>query len=271
MTDLFGRRIRVQVGDLLVEDLSIDFDVKADLTSAPNTARVSIYNLNPDNRNKIAALAEEGAMRVSVGYRTTELEAIFQGDIRRGGSTLEARTWETVIEAADGGRATRRGRVNASHAPGTPIATIMRQVAGSLPGIGSGNLESALRGVTGSTPGTVTVSGSAADSLDRIAGGAGLEWSIQGGALSFTRRAEALAGEFIDLSPEQGLIGSPEQNKDGTITARSYIIPGFIPGRGVILESREISGNFRVRRCNWVGDNRGGSFMIRSILENIDG
>lgn len=268
MAEQFGRKIRVQVGSVVVEQNRVKFNVKTSLRSKPNIGSIDIYNLNESKRDEIDSLVDTGSIQLDAGYATTGVGTIFIGNISRAGSRWDNGDWITTIEAGDGRRAMRRRRVNASHAAGTPAEQILRQVGGAL-GIGQGNLDRIASRITGSVASTRTVSGNAAAVLDELTRDLGLEWSVQRGNLQFVERGAALAGEAIVLKPGSGLIGSPERNKDGTVTAESVIIPDLFPGRQIRILSRKITGNFRVQTAEYAGDTHGPDWKITSVGREV--
>lgn len=269
MTLLFNRKYRLQIGTIVIEDLTIDYTVKTDLKRSPNTATIKIWNLSENNRDQIDSLVREGALELKAGHETTGIGTIFIGDISRATSHLEKADWITTIEAGDGRRRSRTRRVRASHAPGSRVGDIVQQVGAAL-GVGQGNLDAITRTLTRTTRSTRTVSGNAADVLTRLAASEGLEWSIQRGNLQLLQRGRALAGSAIRLAPGTGLIGSPSRDKDGTISADANMMPDLFPGRYVRLESRRINADCRVERAEYRGNSRKGSWKIGLKMKEIE-
>jgi hypothetical protein len=154
------------------------------------------------------------------------------------------------------------------------VAEVIRYVAENL-GVGMGNVEKALGGrLEGNlrvfTGGTV-VSGQAAEELQRLFDSVDLEHSIQGGNLQVLPRGGALEGTAVELSPQTGLVGSPSLNTPAgfggsvfsaprELTCSSKLNPDLFPGRKVQIRSEFIAGLFRVFRCEYVGDTRGGDW-----------
>ena len=80
----------------------------------------------------------------------------------------------------------------------------------------------------------------------------------------------ALLGTSVVLSPQTGLIGSPEKGTKNTIKMRSLIIPDLVPGRQVILKSRHMSGNFRVERAEFKGDTASNDWYVDLTCREAD-
>jgi hypothetical protein len=101
------------------------------------------------------------------------------------------------------------------------------------------------------------LNGQAADILDRMARSSGYEWSVQDGQLQFLEVGKALQRTAVSLTPDTGLLGSPEVGEKGVVTARSWLQPSIIPGRKVHIRSRQVNGFFRVLKLLHRGDTRG--------------
>lgn len=267
MTTLFGRKYRIQIGQIVIEDLTIDFDVKTSLKSAPNTANIGIWNLSENNRALLESTTDR--IQLDAGHATTGIGTIFIGDAARATSKHEGPDWVTRIEAGDGRDRVRNSRVSASHAPGTQVGQIIRNVSDTL-GVGLGNLEQVASQLTRSISGQTTTFGHSATVLERLVSAEDLEWSIQRGNLQFLQRGRALAGEAILLSPDTGLIGSPNRDKDGTVSCDANLMPDLFPGRAVRLESRKETGDFRCTLANYKGNSRQGDWKIALKLRDIN-
>ncbi|MCO6549017.1 MAG: hypothetical protein J6583_14780, partial [Gilliamella sp.] len=55
----FGRILELKIGNrkesIVINNLRVAFSIKKTLTSEPNTAEISVYNLNDSNRNLITS------------------------------------------------------------------------------------------------------------------------------------------------------------------------------------------------------------------------
>lgn len=268
MTELFGRKYRLQIGLLEIEQLTVEFLIKTSLKREPNTMEIKVFNLSEKSRDLIESSTDR--IQLDAGHESTGIGTLFIGDVSRATSKYEGASWVTSIEAGDGRDRVRSARSAASHAPGTGIGDILRGVVNDL-GVGEGNLPDVLSGLNRSIPAQRTVNGSSARVLEEIVASEQLEWSIQRGNLQFLQRGRALAGEAIVLRPGTGLIGSPDRDKDGIVSCDANIMPDLFPGRAVRLESRKIVGDFRCARAEYKGNNRRGDWKTALKLEDING
>lgn len=268
---LFPRQWRVRVDDFAVTDLSVSFQIEKSTKREPNKCSLKIRNLNATHRRQLDALSasrrrDRSRIRVEIeaGYPDA-MALLFSGDLRTAKTTREdLSTFVTEIEGEDGGRAIMTARVNQSFPPGTSIETVVRACARAM-GVGAGNaneLASAAafdNGGRSFANGTV-LSGSAATELEHVLRSVGLRYSVQNGVLQLQRRGQPLQGSAVLLSRRTGLVGTPEPNADGTLTATSLLIPDLTPGRVVVfdgVESVDVGGSWRIERVKYTGDSSG--------------
>lgn len=289
MTVQFDRRVEVQVDTLDVSGLHVAFRVTKTTKKEPNTCELTIFNLSKSSRETIAQLANP-TVQIKAGYfgrdEQDDVQAsvdaalggggasdrgfglIFLGDLRDAHSSKEPPNWVTTLESGDGEKSTRFSRINKSFASGTNLATVMTEVSKSM-GVGIGNaakkaqsgnlLEAGKEFLNG-----ITMSGQSSKELDRIVKSAGLEWSIQDGALQLLDPGKPLEDVSVVLKPGTGLIGSPTIGNDGVIKLRSLLNADIVPGRQIDVTSRVLSGQgtgvtgtgrFRAERVEYIGSN----------------
>ncbi|HXK18350.1 MAG TPA: hypothetical protein VNG33_11135 [Polyangiaceae bacterium] len=272
---LFDRTYALQVEDMVITDLNIQFNVKRSL-SAKISGRCDlvISNLSEETRKRLHAMREV-FVSLEAGYADTGRSLIFRGDLSEAWSARENTEWTTTITSDDGGRKKKSARVQRNYAPGTSLAKIITDIAAAMH-VGAGNVASVADAArywkTGqaSVGKGITTSGAAVAQLDRITRSCGLSWSIQDGELQFlpTRHA-ALPDPPILLSPHSGLIESPELGKDQLVKARTLMLPGLYPGRQVELATRYVSGVYRVDTVTYKGEWSGASWGTELELSAI--
>jgi len=284
----FDRIYEVQIGETVISTLDLRFKATRTLRPKPNTCEVVIYNLAEQTRGAIAEAADS-TVQIRAGYKglptgnsalaavdaalgsggedSAQAGVVFLGDVREVRSEYMPPDWETYIEGGDGERAIRTARVNRSFAPGTSVATVLKQLAGDL----RANLGNAARAAiaTGSLEGAgreflngVTVSGNAHRELAALAASAGLELSMQDGEIQLLERGLPLQDVSIVLTPDTGLIGSPTIGAKGVIKVRALLNADIVPGRQIEIESAVLSGRFRAERCDYSGDTRGQDWYV---------
>lgn len=291
MTELFQRAFRLTIGTIdidgrsgLLFPLDLSFDVSKSTKREPNTCAIKVYNLSPAQRHEIES-TRSLQINLSAGYKNF-VELIFSGDLRLAKNTTrragkgkgkgklgfvrDPLEVITEIEAGDGGTAYRDARVSRSYPSGTEVTTVLRGIIDVM-GIGAGNLTEfgslPISGIgTAYQTGTV-VYGKARDELNRIIRSAGLSWSIQNGNLQILRGNTPVQNTAVLLTGDTGLIGSPEREIDGTITANTLLIPELMPGRKVVIESKAVDAQCIIKRVTFIGETFGNEWNAKLELK----
>jgi len=256
---LYGRALLVTVDDVDLSGFDVAFSVTRTLKRDPNTCELRVYNLGQALRRELASKAKAGLfVTLAAGYGT-RLSQLYRGDLRDVFSVREDTGWVTTISSGDGEQARRNAQIRRAFPRGTKVDVMLRALTESL-GVGMGNSTRALMGAKKLTQGSselvsgAVTHGSAAVELTELLRSVGMEWSIQDGELQLLDKGHALDTEVIVLTPETGLVGSPEPGHKGTMKAVVRIIPGLQPGAQVMIESSEVRGQFRVERIDFAGD-----------------
>lgn len=270
MTRLFRRAWRVQIGELVTEDLDVSFKVVRHVGATPGTAELTIYNLSETHRRTLRPNAS-GWLRVfcqiDAGYEGSR-SMIFRGDTRRVLSSRDGTEWQTVITAGDGEHAIRNARVVAAFARETSIASVVRSIAQQM-GVGEGNLSAMLPSLDTTVRAGTVLHGQAAQEMTRLCQRAGLEWSIQDGALQILRRGRGLERTAVVLNSDTGLIGTPERAGWRRIKCRALIQPDLVPGRKILVESSTTRGEYRITHAEIIGDTRGKEWDVEVTARDV--
>jgi hypothetical protein len=280
MGALFDRRWSLTVSTLEVDAFAIHFRVEKTIKPEPNKVLIEVNNLNEEHRGMLQELAPgkrvgkkkgkgrtapnlKGSVpvRLEAGYKEDGTDLIFLGDLRTVDSELSGPDWITAVTSGDGERAYRTARINQAFGPCTPVRTALAAAVKAL-GLGTGNLASVaaslqLQGAATVYARGVVLSGSAARALSDICRSANLEWSIQDGVVQFVDLNKALAQKAISLASSTGLIGSPNVDGNGVLKAKTLMIPGLMCGRLVVVDARQIQGQFRVEKIITTGQSHG--------------
>ena len=273
MTRLFKRSYELQVDTLRTSSLDIAFDVERTLRRRPNRAEVKVWNLTQDHRRQLERL-ERGHVfvRLEAGYEDEQGRGlIFQGELSEARSERSGADIVTTIKSRDG-HAAHGARVSSSHTPGTSLGSVFSTLAGAM-GVGEGNIDEVLPSASMSGvsefDGGATLSGSAGDELDRLCDSAGLEWSIQDGALQLLTRGGALTREAVRLASSTGLLGTPSIDEHGKLKIRTLLIPQIVPGCLVRVESEEHEGTYRVEKAAYKGETASDVWGIEALCAEV--
>lgn len=272
---LFGRRWRITVGTNQYENIDCAFQVKKTLKPEPNTCDLKLFNLNPDHRKQIEQnpalnTLQKVPVSIEAGYGDL-LATIFRGELRAGQTTNDGPDVVTELSTGDGEKGIATARLNVPVGPGAQIADVMRQIASAI-GVGAGNITQAASllaaqgKVNFSVKGQV-LKGNAADHLTDLCKSAGLEWSVQDGAVQILTLGQPLQGKALALDSTTGLVGSPTVDSKGVLSATVLMIPGVRPGQSATFAGEYVKGTYRITQCEYEGDTLGNSWYIKIQAE----
>ena len=214
----FGRRYRITISDdsgnaLDVSDLHCTFNIVKTILMEPNTSEVTIYNLNAKTENAIMMTGKR--ITVEAGYEGTQFGLIFDGDILQ---TIRERengtTFKLTIIALDSDRVINFEIANFSIARGQTARGMIDHISNKASNpIPLGSISKKLEGQT-LTRGKVFF-GKVSDYIRQIAKSYDLHFYMNDGSLNLISLDELPEGEIFELSPESGLIGTPDQTDYG--------------------------------------------------------
>lgn len=237
----FQRAYKLNIGGIEIDatkgvglnSLRMTFSVDRDVKRRPNNCEIRVYNLTKPHQ---AELAKQPAVRVRLeaGY-IGELGTIFDGDLRTARTRQEGPHDVTSVAGGDGEAKIRTARINKTFAAGTPVATVINELAKSL-GVGTGNLRdfagARLQNGSKTLSRSLTLYGSVYDELEHLARSCGLRWSIQDSALQL-REAGLPVGDRQGplLRKDSGLIGQVEVET---------VIAGAEKAKGVVKTNKKL-------------------------------
>ena len=238
--------------------LKVVFRITKTVKKEPNECELQIYNLRPENRVALQKRKQETI--IEAGY-LDNTSILFQGTLEYSTSVQDGQDWITTLQAADGTDKLKTKRINKSLKGPAKATVVLREAAKAL-GLKPGNLKKAI--AKGSVRGNlveftngIVLSGKADKVLDSVARSMGYFYSIQDGQLVLLSKADFLGTEARLLTPQTGLIGSPEPGEDGFVNARSLIQPDLLPGHRVEIRSSSAEGFYRIERVSFIGDTWG--------------
>lgn len=266
----------------------IQFKIEKHLAKIPNQGEVTITNLADATRDLLVTGPTK--VRLEAGYDDSGIRLLFLGDTRFASSVKEPTSWETKMQLADGGRAFANARHDKSYAKGTPLTTIIADMARAFnvplpPEI------AALEALHVRIPTGEVVTGLVADELERILAPFGMEWSLQHERLQIIKTDDIVPGVVRVLSQDDGMIGSPEidppkirapattghrtgrsrELKVPKLKLRHTLYPELNPGEKVEVRSRAINGMFRIDVVTHEGDSHGKNWITHIEARSVGG
>lgn len=289
MADLFDRQYRLsagaaggagfEIGEGSPMPLHISFSLeKADVQS-PNSAKISLWNLSPAHLSTLAQ--KDCVVTLKAGYGST-LPLIFVGTVTNIETAPDGADTRTDLEALDGRKELRDTYTTLSYLSKIDSKKVIEDAAGSmgLPVVFSEKASFI------SFPDYSFV-GPAKDALDRVCGTNKLVWSIQNGVIQITRPNEPVNMRAFLLSPNTGLVDVPKkltkgEKNSGNAVANSeqnktqigwevvYLMNAAIGVNDYVkLESKKVSGVFRVSKVKIDGDNFGERWTCTAELLEV--
>lgn len=274
-------------------NLHIGFQIDKDTTKESNKAKLEIYNLSGATRKKIEVPDTE--VEIYAGYeRAGGAILAFKGTVTYGFTRDAGTNCITTLDLADGTVALRDSYCSLSYAPGTSAKTIIQRCANEMGvpvvyGDEVGELESYKSGFS--------FIGQAKNALTEICDALGLSWSIQNNILNIILAGGTSTNRGLVFSPQSGLVGVPERivqaeyksnksnpkktqkekakkndpRKKAGWKINTLLVPSVNPADMVKVESKWVSGWFRVEKVAHRGDYNGtnwGSAMELIEVQN---
>jgi len=252
--------------------LHVSFRIDKTLTSEPNKAEITIYNLTKDLRSSFNKKGSK--ITIEAGYADDRTE-IFQGDIESSTTSRDGSDWVTKIQGGDGSTKLRTSKINESLKPGATIKDALKAVVKCM-GLDDGNATEKIdeggfrEGITEFIKG-VTLSGKCSDVMDKLTKSAGLEWSVQGGKNQLTLRGkgQTVRKDAVLVNQSTGMIGSPEVGEKGIVTVKTLLNGRIWPGRKIKVESLLVDGFFKVGSVSHEGSTFGDSWYTSAEAEPL--
>ncbi len=251
---LFDRVVELTVGDTQITGLDIAFEIEKDLSPEPNPCSIEIFNLGAKNR-AILSQYDRVPVLLKAGYKD-QVAVIFQGDMISCTHLKEGPDWKTVLANGDGAKAIQTARINKSFSKGTPVKTVIKEIAEQLRIPSSGALKQ-LEVLTDKLGRGFVASGSPMDELCRILRQYGYSASVQDNNLQVLKQWQALDKQAINLTADSGLKGTPEVGSDKKIQIQAVLMPELMPGQMAHIESAVFKGFATIESVRFEGANFG--------------
>ncbi len=265
MALLNSRKLELQIDTIKVSGaLRVAFKATKTLKPDPNVCEVRVWNLSPAQRAELTQ-KKTPVVSLTAGYKD-ELTHIFLGEALHVEHERDDQgNVISTVSTTDGGDKAQHARVNLSFGPRTKTDAVLRALVKAL-GLKDGNLAQAsallARGLKADLYlEGVTLSGNAHSELTHLVRSAGLEWSIQNGALQILSLGKA-AADFAILLDESVLVGTPSVSNKGVVKGTTFLQRDFTPGRQVRIDHEFVKGTFRLEKCDYSGDTEADDWYV---------
>lgn len=253
--------------------LRVQFKIKKSLEKEPNCSEITVSNLSQVTRGSLQTKGVKVALEA--GYVTTGMTQIFNGDVRSIDHIRQKADWETLLKMGDGERSFQFARVNKSYSPGTSAQIIFQDLAASS-GLSIGNVPQMASAFSKVYYQGYSVTGQWSKAFDKFVKSFGYTWSIQGGTLQVLAPDGVVGSLIPEISPESGLIGSPEMGtpeKKGkpALLKFKFLLQPTIPGGRLKLRSKRYNGVVKVIKCVFEGDTHGNDWYTTAFGVIVSG
>ena len=262
----FGRMLQLKIGNqnesIIIDHLRVTFSIKKTLSSNPNAAEISIYNLNDSNRNLIAT-KQYHLLELSVCYKDDMLRLIFCGDIINVENKLNDKDIITVLRCGDGYKAFTEKTIIKTVAKGQTDNDLLNEAANSF-GIQKGSINLPNDRVL---PRGKVMMCDTREVMHEIAINQDADWFIQDGQLFVIPKNKGLANnEGWVISRTTGMIGIPQKNNE-EVEVKTLCNPHYKVGSLVRIESRvsECNGDYKIKSIEHNGDLYGSNWYSKLV------
>lgn len=220
----------------ITNPFTVEFDVTRNTLSSANVASFRIFNLNPDNRNKIRKdqFDQDVFQKIvfQAGYGPgPQWPVVFTGNINQAWSVREGNNFITQIESFDGGFAFANATFNTPFPSNTPQTDILTNMVANL-----GQYQVA-PGVIGQYNGAIqrgnSYSGNTADILRELSGNG---FFIDNGRANILGENECFEGILQQIDDSSGLLGTPIR-EETLLTFDMLFEPRLLAGQIIFLQS----------------------------------
>lgn len=297
MTDYqFLRDVYIEIGSLILDSrnsskdstaecLRVSFKTNMTISTHPNTCDITIYNLSQSTRKEMAqGLNQTFTVKVMAGYKG-DRQLVYLGQSYEVKHARTGTDWISTIRCQEGREDFTKARVNVSIPPGASLLTVIETLAKNLPNIDITQVKKKVNEdiAAGKNPlkdfqNGFSSTGAQVEKLLQAIQNGGYEASVQMQSAVATRNNETVANprerngfEVVnELTPESGLIGSPEVGLGGMISVRSLLNGHLLPHRQVIIRSQNLSETtYKIVQAQHTGDTWGQDWYTDLVVISI--
>lgn len=253
--------------------LHINFSIQKTDLETQNTGRVAVWNLNP---SQLATLNEvDCCLYLKAGYGN-KLSLIMSGVISHVETSMDSADQKTEIDVVDNLIEIRDTFVSVSYNGVVNWKKIFDDVADQMWVPVTYSYNATFVDVANG----FSFIGKARDIMTKGCKCCNLVWSLQNGVMQVKKPGDVMSKEVFLLSPDTGLLGIPKsvvvtQEEDTGKNSVGWDVEYFLNGAiniddYVRVESKTVTGYFRVYSLEVSGDNVEGDWICKARLLEVD-
>lgn len=270
-------------GVLVSNPWEITFDVSKSADNKRNngnSAVIEIYNLSDDQ----IKLLESDYLEVSfsVGYKETGAHLLVQGNVTETSTVKSGNDYVTQLKIGEGYTALNHEQLAKVVSPGKTVADVLEEIREQMPGVARG----AYTGTNLNNPIVFgwRLKGSPKEMLMKLCESQNLEYNINSGVLNVSEENGLLTKDttlapvlnsftgLIDLpfhTSETGRKPKKDKKRRRGVQFKALLNTDIVPGKIVKLESKWITGFYRVNTARFSGDFRGNDWYVEAFCSEI--
>lgn len=239
----FGRRYRLTVETneddeaIIIEDLTIEFNIVRSTMASLNSMKLSIYNLNQESRNKIFQdrFNPKTYKKIVLQAGYDNLSIIFIGNIFEAHSARNGVNIITTIDARDGGFDTVSELTSKTLPAGTSFRDLISNLISDFPNLQQGNIGN----IEGATRRPVVLDGNTFQLIRKYSDDSVY---IDLETVNVLTDNDVVEGDLPLITSETGLLATPRR-ADSYLTIDTIFEPRIIMGQLLDVKS-DISPQF---------------------------
>lgn len=284
---------------VITAPLNINFEIKKDNTKEPNKGYVTIYNLSDETVSYLDATQRENvAMMLYAGYNGDE-KLLFSGTVEFVQDKWNDADRETKLIIGDGVLNLSSSKSARSYRKGTPVDTVLNDLIGDLK-LPKGRVVP--YGPSATLQHAMAFSGNTSQNLANLAKNTNSTFSVQDGAVYWTKQGQRFKDVMFEISEETGMRGSPtpqnpepakrrlqkrlarknppkkphvkthgEIKEDSGLIVEMTLNGAILPESTVYLKSMKYTGFYKVMYVKHTGKYEGGDFITELGLSETRG
>ncbi|QYC52529.1 fatty oxidation complex, alpha subunit [Salmonella phage SSBI34] len=290
--------VNTNTGDAYkITDLHMEFEVKKDNSKEPNKGYITVYNLSDEMVNYLDQNQRESlAVMLHAGYNGDE-KLIFSGTVEYVQDKFDDETRETKMILGDATLNLMTAQTARSYRKGTNLNVVLNDLISDLK-LPKGRVVN----FSGQTlQHSMAFSGTASQNLENLARNTGSTFSVQDGAVYWTREGSRFESTMFEISEEGGMIGSPtpknpktgkrrlaqrsgketvadasekkkaEVKEDAGLSVTTLLNGAILPESTIYLKSRRYTGFYKVVSLRHRGGFESGDWITEMDLSETRG
>lgn len=274
---------RDSLGNFVENPWQITFDVSKSADNKRNngnSAVIEIYNLSDDQIQLLSSDYLE--VSFSVGYQSTGSHLLVLGNVTEISTVKSGNEYVTQLKIGEGYTDLNHQQLAKLVSPGKTVADVLEEIRQQMPGVARG----AYTGTNLNNPIVFgwRLKGSPKEMLQKLCEAQNLEYNINSGVLNVSEE-NGLLSKDTQLAPvlnvDTGLIDLPfhttdtgrkpkkDKKRRRGVQFKALLNTDIVPGKIVKLESKWITGFYRVNTARFSGDFRGNDWYVECFCSEV--